>query len=131
MASKSKFISIKFPYQLIKPIGKFLKVQAKRLERRKKVITKDDPFVNIDRGENKASPDNEIIDRTRHETLSAVRDQLDRRLVQIRKALTMIRIGKYGNCEKCSNMIDTDRLMIFPEATLCVNCEKKKEKKKS
>jgi len=25
-------------------------------------------------------------------------------------------------------MIDTDRLMIMPEATLCVDCEKKREK---
>jgi len=25
-------------------------------------------------------------------------------------------------------MIDTDRLMIMPETTVCVKCEKKKEK---
>lgn len=130
MVKKSNFISIKFPSRLVKPIGKFLKDQAKKLERRKKDISKDDPFVNIDRGGDKAAPDTEVTDRLRHESLTAVGDQIDRRLVQIRKALTMIKIGKYGNCEKCGRMIDTDRLMIFPEVTICLSCEKKLEKKK-
>ena len=37
----------------------------------------------------------------------------------------------YGICEDCGKMIDTDRLMIYPEATLCVSCEAKKEKKRN
>jgi len=56
--------------------------------------------------------------------------QVNRKIVQTRRALTRIKIGKYGICEKCGNLIDTDRLMVMPEATLCVNCERKKEKKK-
>ena len=46
----------------------------------------------------------------------------------MRKALTRIRFGKYGLCERCGKFIDTDRLMIMPETTLCVECEKKREK---
>ena len=45
--------------------------------------------------------------------------------VQIRKALTRVRLGTYGTCEDCGKMIDTDRLMIYPEATLCVACTAK------
>jgi len=129
--SKRKFIpDFSFPYRLVKPVADFLKEQAKRLEVRKKRISQDDPFVKIDRGTDKASPDKEVIDRVRHESLTALKAQIDRRLVQIRKALSRIKVGKYGICEKCSAMIDTDRLMVFPEATMCVTCEKKAEKKK-
>ncbi len=42
--------------------------------------------------------------------------------------MAMVKIGKYGVCEKCGKMIDTERLMIMPETTICVSCEKKKEK---
>jgi RNA polymerase-binding transcription factor DksA len=130
--TKAKFIpNFKFPYHLVKPIGIFLMDQANKLKRRKKAISRDDPFNRIDRGEDKASPDTEVIDRVRHESLSAIREQLDRRLVQIRKAITRIKIGKYGICERCSRMIDTDRLMVFPEATFCVHCEQYHESKKT
>jgi RNA polymerase-binding transcription factor DksA len=39
----------------------------------------------------------------------------------------MVKLGKYGICEKCGKMIDTDRLAINPEATTCIDCEKDKE----
>jgi len=129
MPSKNTNPTFSFPYQLVKPIGTFFKEQIGRLELRKQKIEKDDPFVEIDRGTDKASPDKEVVDRVRHESLIASKNQIDRRLVQIRKALSRIKIGKYGICEKCNKMIDTDRLMVFPEATICVKCEKKAEKK--
>jgi len=53
--------------------------------------------------------------------------KLTRTLIEIRKTLTRIRLGKYGTCEKCGQMIDTDRLAIKPTATACIKCEKKKK----
>jgi len=35
--------------------------------------------------------------------------------------------GKYGICDKCGEMIDTDRLAVRPEATVCMTCEKEGE----
>ena len=129
--SKKTFIpNFGFPKQLVQPIAQFLSEQAKKLELRKKSISRDDPFEKIERGWDKAAPDTEVAERFGHESLVAVKDQLDRRLVQSRKALTRIKLGKYGMCEACGRMIDTDRLMIYPEATLCVECEKKREGKK-
>jgi RNA polymerase-binding transcription factor DksA len=63
-----------------------------------------------------------------HARVTALQSQLDRRLIQIRQALSRIKIGKYGVCEKCGRLIDTDRLMVVPEATLCVKCEQNQEK---
>ncbi len=130
MAKKAFSPKFRFPMKLVRPIGDFLIEQAKRLERRKRSIAADDPYDKIDRGTDKASPDKEVVDQDRHESLNATKEQIDRKLVQIRKALSRLKIGKYGICESCGRMIDTDRLMIYPEATLCVKCERKKEKKK-
>ncbi|OGC98988.1 hypothetical protein A2W16_00035 [Candidatus Amesbacteria bacterium RBG_16_48_31] len=60
--------------------------------------------------------------------VSAIKQVADRSIIQIRKALSMIKVGKYGVCENCGKMIDTDRLMVMPETTLCVECERKREK---
>ncbi|MBX4205878.1 TraR/DksA C4-type zinc finger protein [Candidatus Microgenomates bacterium] len=59
---------------------------------------------------------------------AALKEQLDRRIIQTRKALSRIRIGKYGICENCGKMIDTDRLMVYPDATKCIDCENGKNK---
>ena len=62
-----------------------------------------------------------------HARTSAIKEQIDRQIIQTRKALTRIKIGKYGICEDCSILIDTDRLMAYPEATLCTKCQAKRE----
>ncbi len=130
MSSNKLQKTFAFPKKLVEPIGQFLMDQAKKLELRKKDMSQDDPFEKIERGGDKAAPDREVAERFGHESLVAVKDQIDRRLVQIRKALTRIKVGRYGTCESCGKMIDTDRLMIYPEATLCVECGNKKEKKR-
>lgn len=121
---------IRYPYRLIKPIANFLAQQKKNLEQKKRRISKDDPFAKIDRGEDKASPDTEVIDRNRHESLKAVKEQLEKRLTQTQKALSRIKKGQYGVCESCNAMIDTDRLTVFPETTICIKCEQKLESHK-
>ncbi|MEK7497427.1 MAG: TraR/DksA C4-type zinc finger protein [Patescibacteria group bacterium] len=117
-----------FPMSLLIPIGSFLSGQLKKLEGNKKKITEEDPFANEARTGDNAAPDTEAEEQFGHARTLAIKEQLDRKIVQTRKALTRIKIGKYGICENCGKMIDTDRLVIFPEATLCVSCEKKKEK---
>ena len=117
-----------FPANLLSPIGKFLQDRLKLLERRKKDVEKEDPFKDIHRLVDNASPDADAAEQFGHARTSAIREQLDRRIIQTRKALSRVKIGKYGICEDCGQMIDTDRLMIYPEATLCVSCEKKREK---
>lgn len=120
---------VTYPVRLLRPVGDFLLTQLKHLEKRKSQLGKDDPFANIDRINDNAAPDADADEQYGHARISAVREQLERKIIQTRRALTMIKIGKYGICEECGEMIDTERLMIYPEATLCVKCESKKEKK--
>ncbi len=120
---------VTYPMRLLRPVGDFLLAQLKHLEKRKNELDKDDPFANIDRVNDNASPDADAEEQYGHARISAVREQLERKIIQTRRALTMIKIGKYGICEECGEMIDTERLMIYPEATRCIKCESKKEKK--
>lgn len=121
-------LSIKFPTNILKPIANFFRREEERLLKRKKVLEKEDPFSDTIRLTENAAADADAAEQFGHARVEALRQQIDRHLIDIRKAVTRIKIGKYGTCEKCGRMIDTDRLMIKPEATLCIECEKKKEK---
>lgn len=119
---------VTFPAKVIAPIGHFLKREEERLLKRKKEISKADPFEDVRRLSDNAAADADAAEQVGHERAKAMREQVDRKLIQVRKALTRIKIGQYAICEKCGQMIDTDRLMVMPEATVCIKCEKKKEK---
>lgn len=119
---------VRFPANLIAPVGRFLQGRLKRLEKRKKVIEKEDPFRDTSRVLDNASPDTDAAEQFGHARVSAIKEQLDRKIIQTKKALTRVKIGKYGICEDCGVMIDTDRLMAYPEATFCVKCGAKREK---
>lgn len=119
---------VKFPANLVAPVGKFLQGRLKLLEKRKKVIEKEDPFRDTSRVTDNASPDTDAAEQFGHARVSAIKEQLDKKAIQTKKALTRVKIGKYGICEDCGKMINTDRLMVYPEATLCVKCETKREK---
>lgn len=113
---------------ILKPVKDFLSGEAARLEKRKRELAKEDPFRDTTRLVNNASPDDDAEEQFGHDKATALQNQVDRKLIQIRKALTMIKLGKYGICESCGKMIDTDRLMVVPETTFCIDCENKKEK---
>ncbi|MCX6726077.1 MAG: TraR/DksA C4-type zinc finger protein [Candidatus Shapirobacteria bacterium] len=129
MTNKKKQKTIKngFPLKILKPISDFLSREMARLENKKKAIAKEDPFLDTRRISDNASPDTDVVEQIGHERVKALENQVNRKLIQIKKALARIKIGKYGICEKCGKMIDTDRLMVLPETIVCVNCEKKKE----
>ncbi len=119
---------VTFPAKLVEPIRHFLSHEEKRLEKRKKEIVEADPFEDVRRLSDNAAPDADAAEQVGHERAKAMKEQIERKLIQVRKAMAQIKIGKYGICEKCGEMINTDRLMVMPEATVCIKCEKKKEK---
>ncbi len=119
---------IKFPANLLFPIGKLLSWRLSSLEKKKKSIEAEDPFKDTNRLNDNASPDTDAAEQFGHARSTALKNELARKIVQTKKALTNIKIGTYGICEDCGKMIDTDRLVVYPEATKCVSCEAKREK---
>lgn len=126
--NKNHLDVIHFPARLLSPVYRFLSNNLKTLLKRRKEIEKEDPFKDTTRLIDNASPDTDAAEQFGHARTSAIKEQLDKKIIQTRKALTRIKIGKYGICEDCQEMIDTDRLMIYPEATLCAKCQAKREK---
>jgi len=119
--------TIKFPGKILAPIRSLLRKKEKELEAKKRSLAKQDPFSNPARLKDSAAADADAQEQFGHAQVEALKREIDRRLIQIRKALSRIKIGHYGSCEICGKMIDTDRLMVSPEATKCVECERRRE----
>lgn len=124
---KEKF---KFPKSVLVPVKDFLLGELRRLRLTKVQLKKEDPFTDEDRTMDNAAPDIEADEQFGHARSEAARKQISKRIIQIKKALARIKIGRYGLCEKCGNFIDTKRLMVYPEATICLNCTREKGKSK-
>lgn len=117
---------ISFPLKVLQPLIRFLKQEEKRLKKTGKNLEKEDPFNDVTRVDDNAV-DTDVIEQMEHERVSATKMSVNRSLVAVRKTLTRIKLGKYGICEKCHKMIDTDRLAIKPTADHCIACASKME----
>jgi DnaK suppressor protein len=118
-------MKIKFPLNLLKPIQDYLQKEENKLKKRKKSLEKEDPYRDNHRIMDNAASDADAAEEAGHERVSALKREIDRSLISIRKALTRIKVGKYGLCSQCGKMINTDRLAIDPTADKCVQCAKK------
>jgi len=118
--------TVKFPGKLLAPIKRFLEGEIIRLKRREKGIKQADPFLDSARTMDN-SLEEDVDEQVGHFETMVKANFVKKQIVQVRKALTFLKIGKYGMCEKCGKMIDTDRLAIKPEATVCIKCEKESE----
>ncbi len=114
-----------FPQAVLEPVKTFLTEELKKIKKQESKVKEEDPFANEDRVNEGGKPDMEADEQFDHARSKAISDQLNKRMIQIRKALTRIKIGKYGICEECGEFINTKRLMVYPETTKCVHCREK------
>ncbi|MGI9951121.1 TraR/DksA C4-type zinc finger protein [Moorellaceae bacterium AZ2] len=61
----------------------------------------------------------------------ALRDNAVLQLQKIQDALESIREGTYGRCKRCGEEIPLERLEAVPETTLCLECRRAVEKKRT
>ena len=52
---------------------------------------------------------------------------LDREAAQVQDALRRREEGRYGTCASCGQSIPAERLQARPEATLCIDCQRRLE----
>ena len=57
---------------------------------------------------------------------SAESDSL--KIDEIEDALRLLRVGRYGMCERCGKKILARRLLARPFATLCIRCRRQQER---
>lgn len=118
---------MKFQLSGIAPIRDFLQKKEQQLLKRRAQLIKEDPFSDPERLNDNAAVDTEAAEQFGHANVSAIRKEIDTALIRVKKALSRIKIGKYGVCEDCGKMIDTKRLTINPAASYCVECEAKRD----
>lgn len=56
------------------------------------------------------------------ERLNVLKNNLVKRLQDIRATIKKIKEGLYGQCEKCLAAIQENRLKVMPAARFCMNC---------
>lgn len=61
----------------------------------------------------------------RSKVLSIV-ENLQKRLAEVRAALQRIDRGTYGQCERCGNDINAERLEAIRSVRLCISCAQKR-----
>jgi len=89
------------------------------------VLKKDDPFADPDHASDNAAVDTDVREQVGHDTIEAQVKDLEKRVGDMKLALTKISRGNYGKCEKCSQPIPLARLKLIPEARFCIDCERK------
>lgn len=70
-----------------------------------------------------AAPD--LVERDK---IQALIFALERKLEDINHAIKHAEEIGYGICEECGKKIDPERLEIFPETTLCIDCKRSRER---
>ncbi len=118
--------NLSFPSRLLLPIKLFLERELVTLKRRKKQLKKEDPFMDENRTREN-SLEEDVDEQIGHFDNEVKTKFLSKQIAQFRTALTRMKIGKYGICEKCGKMIDTDRLAVRPEATTCIKCSREND----
>lgn len=94
-----------------------------------KRLKKEDPFRTEDRSII-VEPGTDAAVLFGHEQVVIFEEKLKKDLVEIEKALSKIKKGTYGYCERCKRAIDPGRLAVKPHAVYCLKCESELEKKK-
>jgi RNA polymerase-binding transcription factor DksA len=61
------------------------------------------------------------------ELQQTTQELLDREAEQVQDALRARADGTYGRCRECGRQIPPERLQARPEATLCVDCQRRLE----
>lgn len=103
--------------------------EVERLELVRQEIIEDLDHLRADlRNMAEPSADETDVDAYEREKTWALVQRLERKLESIDHALRRAKAGKYGVCEDCGSRIDPARLEILPEATLCLDCQRKLER---
>jgi len=72
--------------------------------------------------------DDAASDLIERDKMQALIFALERKIESIDHAIKQAEAIGYGICEKCGNKIEPERLEIFPETTLCINCKRESER---
>ncbi len=118
---------LNLPRKTITNIRRLLLKKQREVQKNLKEVEKDDP-VKDGSLEETTEPGTASWLAEAHGRAVALGGELKNAAVSIKNALSKIRRGTYGKCEKCGKQIDTRRLLAMPTAALCLSCSSKTNK---
>lgn len=113
-----------FPIKTLSTIKRILLRKQKEVEKNIKEVEEDDPVKAPSLVESSEPGTDSYIADSHNKTL-VLKNNLQQISTSIKKALSKIRGGTYGKCEKCGQRIELGRLLAMPTANLCLACSKK------
>ncbi|MGC9334085.1 MAG: TraR/DksA family transcriptional regulator [Anaerolineae bacterium] len=103
--------------------------EVARLEETREELLEDLEHLRADlRNMAEPSADEADVDAYEREKTWALVQRLQYKLELVERAIQAAYKGHYGICEHCGARIDPARLEILPEATLCLECQRKYER---
>ena len=72
--------------------------------------------------------DDAAADLIERDKIQALIFSLERKVESIDHAIKQAQEIGYGVCENCGKKIEPERLEIFPETTLCIDCKRQSER---
>jgi len=119
--SKKYMNTRNLPKEFIELIKKQLVRKEKELQKEQASLIKEDPYLQSGRTEsNSEYMDEAILEDTRKSVADAQASIVQTMLIEVKRALAAIKIGKYGICQVCGEPIDKARLRAYPQATTCL-----------
>ncbi|MFH1611800.1 MAG: TraR/DksA C4-type zinc finger protein [bacterium] len=108
-----------------------LEQEKKRLTKDLKFFAKKDPKIKGNwrtkfpsLGVSRSLEDSASEEVEEYAKLLPIEHTLETRLKDIDSALEKIKQGKYGKCENCGEDIKIERMLVNPEANICIKCSK-------
>ena len=115
---------LNFPTKTLELIKKYLLRQQKEVDKNLKEVEEDDPAKSPSLAESSEPGTDSYIAET-HSKAVVLELKLKNAKTSIKVALSKIKKGIYGKCEKCKKQIEIGRLLAMPTAQYCLNCSKK------
>lgn len=105
----------------LEKLEKELLIKQKQLEEELIFSEKSDPVL-FDNTPESSEPGTDAWQADVHARSEIVKNILQQQTAKIKKTILKLRTGTYGQCEKCGQQIETERLRILPTATFCLVC---------
>lgn len=99
----------------------FLDKELKRLEEQFKLTRKFPDYG--------TSEDENVQELEKFQENLSLQKNLKNLIKETKEALKRVESGKYGICTSCKQPVETGRLKIYPSASICVSCVRKKFRK--
>lgn len=96
--------------------------KERSLEKTQQQLVREDPYLQQGRDTDNAEVMDEVTEDTGKSITDARMGIVKKIRIQVKRALTAIKLGKYGICEVCGKSIDRARLTAYPEAMTCISC---------